>query len=59
MSVSLSMSISGKSARFRHVHGSAPINWCWKDFQHLLLFAEDFKMSGLTAGGSKMPSLEN
>jgi hypothetical protein len=34
------------------MHGSAHINWRYKDLQHPLLFAENFKISGLTDGKS-------
>jgi hypothetical protein len=46
------MSVSAKSARFRQVHGSALITWRCKDLQHLLLFAEDFEILGLTGGNT-------
>ncbi len=42
------VSVSGKSASFLHVHGFAPINWRCKDLCHLLIFAENFNILGLT-----------
>jgi hypothetical protein len=41
--------VSGKSVRFGHLHSSAAVNRCCKDWQHLLIIA-DFQMSGLTGG---------
>jgi hypothetical protein len=48
LSLSVFMSVSAKSSRFRQVHGSALLNWRCKDLQHLLLFAEDIEILGLT-----------